>query len=202
MDPLPLPARLALDQGHQDPLGEQQPGAEIVDRDADSHRPLTRQPGDRHQTAHALGDLVDSRPLGVGPTLAKPGDAAIDDARVDRLDRLVIDAEPVFDLRAEILDDDVSLFRQLEEDRFALLRLQVQGQAALVAMQVLEIEAIAAGAGDIASRLTRWLDLDHIGAPIGELTNRRRTGTGMTQIEDGKAGERQRSDAHYATSLV
>ena len=40
--PLPLTGRLPFDQRHQDALGEQQPGAEIVDRDADPHRPLTR----------------------------------------------------------------------------------------------------------------------------------------------------------------
>ena len=72
----------------------------------------------------------------------------------------------------------------------AVLTLQVEGQAPLVAMQVLEIEALAAGAGYIASRLTRWLDLDHVGAPIGELANCGRAGAGMTQIENGEAGER------------
>src|SRR5262249_54774274 len=130
MDPLPLPTDLALEQGHQDTLGEQQPGAEIVDRDADSHRPLTRQTGDRHQPAHALGDLVDARPLGVGTALAKAGDAAIYDARVDLLDRLVVDAQPVFYFRAEIFDDDVGLLRQLEKDRLALFALEVERQAA------------------------------------------------------------------------
>ena len=115
----PSPALLALDQRHQDRLREQQPGAEIVDRDADPHRPLARQAGDRHQPAHALGDLVDPRPLGIGPALAEAGDAAIDDARVDLLDRLVIDAEAEFHLRAEILDDDVGLLRQLQKDRLA-----------------------------------------------------------------------------------
>ena len=108
----------------------------------------------------------------------------------------VIDAEPVFHLRAEILDDDVGLLRQLEEDRLAFLGLQIEGQAALVAMQVLEIEPVAPRAGDIAPRLARRLDLDDIGAPIGELADRGRPGAGMTQIENGKTGERQRSDAH------
>src|SRR4029077_9468206 len=120
------------------------------DREAARPRPLARQPRNRHQPAHALGDLVDARPLGVRPALAEPGNAAVDDARIDLLDRLVIDAEPKFYLRAEILDDDVGLLRQLEEDRLAFLGLQVEGQAAFVAMQFLEIEALAPRAGHIA----------------------------------------------------
>ena len=119
MDPLPLARLLALDQRHQDRLRQQQAGAEIVDRDADPHRPLARQAGDRHQPAHALRDLVDPGPLRIGPGLAEAGDAAIDDARVDLLDRLVIDAEAEFHLGAEILDDDIGLLGQLHKDRLA-----------------------------------------------------------------------------------
>src|SRR6516165_9864170 len=51
-------------------------------------------------------------------------------------------------------------------------------------------------------RLARLLDLDHIGAPIGELANRRRPGAGMTQIEDGKFRQRQSSNAHDGVFLV
>src|SRR6516165_6493638 len=202
MDPLSLPAHLALEQRHQDTLGEQQPCAEIVDRDPDPDRPLPGQAGDRHQPAHALGDLVDARALRVRPALAKAGNAAIDDAWIDLFDRFIIDAEPVFHLRAEILDDDVGLLRQPEKDRLALLALQVERQAPLVAMQVLEIEALAPRAGNIAPRFARRLDLDDIGAPIGELAHRGRPGASMTQIENGKTGERQRSDAHDLDSFL
>src|SRR4029077_6689606 len=97
-------------------------------------------------------------------------------------------------LRAEILDDDVGLLRQLKEDRLPFLGLQVERQAALVAMQVLEIEALAPRAGNIASRSRRRLDLDHVGAPIGELADGGGPGTGVTQIENGEAGQRQCSD--------
>jgi len=55
-------------------------------------------------------------------------------------------------------------------------------------MEVLDIEPVAPRAGYVASRLTGLLDLDHIGAPIGKLTDRRRPGAGMTQIQNGEAG--------------
>ncbi len=106
------------------------------------------------------------------------------------LTELVVDAEPVFYLRAEILDDDVGLLRQFEEDLLPLLGLEVKRQAALVAVQVLEVEAVAPRAGDIAPRLARLLDLDHIGAPIGKLTNGGRPSPGVTEIKNGVTGER------------
>src|SRR5665213_1946470 len=95
VDPLPLAGLLALDQRHHHRLRQEEPGAQIVDRDADPHRPLPGEAGDRHQAAHALGDLVDAGALGVRPGLAEARDAAVDDARVDLLHRLVVDAEPV-----------------------------------------------------------------------------------------------------------
>ena len=76
--------------------------------------------GDRHQPAHALRDLVDAGPALVGTVLAEAGDAAVDDARVDLLHRLVIDAELVLDGRLEVLDDDIGGLRHLEEDLRAL----------------------------------------------------------------------------------
>ena len=108
----------------------------------------------------------------------------------------VVDAEPVLDRRAEILDDDIGLLGQLHEDREPVLGLQVEGQAALVAMEILEIEPFAPRAGHVAAVIAALLDLDDIGAPIGELADRSRPGAGMSEVEDGKAGQRQGSDAH------
>ena len=68
--------------------------------------------GDRHQPAHALRDLVDAGAALIGPVLAKAGDAAIDDARVDLAHRLVIDAEPVLHVGFVVLDDDIGASRR------------------------------------------------------------------------------------------
>ena len=62
------------------------------------------------------------------------------------LQRLVIDAEPVLHVGPEILDHDVGLLDQPLEGREALRRLQIERHAALVAMQVLEIGAVARAA--------------------------------------------------------
>ena len=146
--------------------------------------------GDRHQPAHALGDLVDTGPAGIGAVLAEARDAAVDDARVDLSDRLVVDAEPVLDVGAVVLDDNVGALGKLEEDRKPLLALQVQRHRPLVAVQVLEIEAVAPAAGGV-DLLTRRLDFDHLGAPIGQLARRRRAGAVRGQVDDAEIIERQ-----------
>ena len=88
----------------------------------DAHRPLSRQAGDRHQPAHALGDLVHARPRRVRPALPEPRDAAIDDARIDRRDRVVIDLQPVLHVGTVVLHDHIGLLRQSHEDRVRLRR--------------------------------------------------------------------------------
>ena len=146
--------------------------------------------------AHALRDLIDPGPLRIRPGLAEAGDAAIDDALVDLLDGFVIDAEAELHLGAEILDDHIGLLGQLHKDRLAVRAFQVEREAALVAVQVLEIEPFAARAGDVVGGAAGRLDLDDLGAPIGELAHRGRSGAGMRQVEHGEAGKRQGSDAH------
>ncbi len=109
LDVLALVRFLALEQRDQDAERREQSGAEIGDRNADAHRPLPRQAGDRHQPAHALRDLVEAGPVGVRPVLAEAGNAGIDQARIDLGEGLVVDAEPLFHVGAEILHHDVGL---------------------------------------------------------------------------------------------
>ncbi len=142
LHPLPLARFLALQQGDEDADGAIHPRGQIGDRDADPHRPLAGQAGDRHEPAHALRDLIEAGTAAIGTVLAEAGDAAIDDARIDRAQRLVVDAEAMLDVGAVVLDQHVGLRRHAPQDLLARLLLQVEGQAALVAVEVLEIEAV------------------------------------------------------------
>src|SRR6202035_3673777 len=81
-DLLALFGFLALQKRDQDAGRRQQPGTEIGDRNADAYRALPRQAGHRHQPAHALRDLIETRPARIGPVLAEAGNAGIDDARI------------------------------------------------------------------------------------------------------------------------
>ncbi len=112
LHPLALAGDVALQQRGEDADGAEQPGGEVGDGNADPHRAFARRAGDRHQPAHALRDLIEARPLVIGAVLAEAGDAAIDDARIDLAQALVIDAELGLDVGAEVLDHHVGLSRR------------------------------------------------------------------------------------------
>ena len=171
------------------PERQQVARGQVVDRNADAHRPLARQAGDRHQPAHALRDLIDAGAMAVRPVLAEAADAAVDDARVDRLHVVVRHLQPVLHLGAHVLDDDVGGLHQAHERRVALRRLQVQRHRALVAVQVLEVEAVAV-AGDVLAVGRRRLDLDDVGAPVGEMPHAGGSRARQRQVQHLQAVQR------------
>ncbi|MNT72095.1 hypothetical protein D3C72_2106630 [compost metagenome] len=83
MDPLAFARGLPLEQSDENTQRGVQAGAGVGDREPGTHRPLAGQPRHRHQPAHALYDLVEARPPGVGPLLAEAGNARQDDAGID-----------------------------------------------------------------------------------------------------------------------
>src|SRR5437773_3458659 len=181
VDPLALAGPLALEQRNQDALGQEEPGREIGHRDADPHGALTGQPGDRHEPAHALGDLVVARPLGVRAGLAEAGDRAVDDPRIDLRQRLVVDAEPLLHVRPEVLDDDVGARRQLLDDLDAARMLEVERHRALVPVQVEEVEAER---GRVALELLARFDLDYVRPSVRELADGGRARAGAREVDD------------------
>ena len=189
---LPSPVSLALQQRDEDALRQEDARAEVGDRDAHAHRTLAGQPRDRHQAAHTLGDLIHARPVAIRPALAEAGDAAVDEPRVDRAQLVVVDPEPTLDVGAVVLDDHVGVLRELLEDRHALGLAQVQRDAALVAVQVLEVEPVAIAAHAVAGAPAGHLDLDGLGAPVDELAHARRAGARAGEIEDVVAAEGER----------
>jgi hypothetical protein len=193
-DVLALLRLLAFEQRRQDAERTEQARGQVGDRNSDPHRSLTGQAGDRHQPAHALRDLVKTGPVLVGAVLAEPRDAAVDDARIDLLEVVVVDLEPPLHVGPEILNHDVGLLHHPQERGAALLALQVEGHAPLVAVQILEVGPFSRTAGRVAALLVgRHFDLDDIRAPIGELTHAGRSGADPCQIEHGEAGKCLRS---------
>jgi hypothetical protein len=145
------PRLLALEQRHQDAERAEQARAEIGDRDADPHRALSGQAGDRHQSAHALRDLVEARSVGVRSGLPETGNAGIDQLGIDLAQLRVVDAEPAFHVRAEILHHHVGLLHHALERRQGRGRLEIERHAALVAVQILEVRPFARAAQLIAA---------------------------------------------------
>ena len=167
-------------------------GGEVGDRNADAHRPLARQAGDRHQPAHALRDLVEAGPVGIRPILAETGNAGVNDARIDLGEGLVVDAEPLLHVGPEILHHDVGFLDHALEGGQPRGRFQVQRHAALVAMQILKVAALARPAHRFFDARRR-LDLDDVGAPVGELAHAGRSRPHAGEIEHGKSRKRLRS---------
>ena len=66
----PLPETSRSSSAVMMPSAAQRPADDVGDRGAGAHRSLARQPGHRHQAAHALRDLVEARAVAVR---ARPG---------------------------------------------------------------------------------------------------------------------------------
>ena len=192
LDVLAFVRFLAFEQGDENAERREQSGGKIGDRNADAHRPLPRQAGNRHQPAHALRDLIEAGPVGVGPVLAEAGNAGIDQARIDLGEGLIVDAEPLLHVGAEILHHDVGLLDHALERGQSRRRLQIERHAALVAVQVLKVRTLARPAHRLF-RSRRRFDLDDIGAPIGELAHAGRSRPHPGEIEHREAGESFRS---------
>jgi len=69
----------------------------------------------QNSPAHALRDLIHAGPIPVRTALPEARDAAVDQARVDLAQALVVDPELGLDVGAEVLDHDVGLFRKTAE---------------------------------------------------------------------------------------
>jgi hypothetical protein len=142
--------------------------------------------GHRHQPAHALHHLVDAGPVLVGAVLAERRDAGVDQPRILRRQRLVVELEPRLHVGPEVLDQHVGPLDHLVKDRAALVAAQVERHAALVAVLVLEVGLVAGGE---ILRIARTLDPHHVGAPVGKLAHADRTRARVGHVDDGKPFE-------------
>jgi hypothetical protein len=150
--------------------------------------PCPGKTGDGHQAAHSLGDLIEAGTISVRSVLAKTRDAGVDEPFVDFVQRLVVDPQTELHVRAVILDHNVGLLDKAAQYFQPFRRLQIECQAAFVAVQVLKIRAVPLAAQ--TGIALRRLDLDHVGAPVGELPHAGRPGAHPRQIDDFEPSER------------
>ena len=109
-------------------------GDEVGDGDADALRVVRPAAGQRHQAGLALGDLVVAGATALGPVLAEAADLDDDQARVDLVQPLDGEAEPVEHAWTEVLDEDIAVTHQPGEDVLTIRRLEVEGDRLLVAV--------------------------------------------------------------------
>ena len=176
------------------PMTAHHRGARIDDRDAGAHgRPLHR-PVHRHDAGIGVGERLVAGFRGERPRPAERADLAIDDARIARLQRLKADAERLREAGSQIVDQHIRPFDERKEAPERRVLLEVHDRGALVAVEDVEGERMAFAVllhepepGVVAARL---LDLDDVGAEIGE--DRARIGAGdvLADLDDGEAGKR------------
>src|SRR5262245_25388208 len=183
----------ALVERADDAEGEMQAGAGIADlRTGDERRAFTKA-GRGGGAAGALRDVLVDLAILVGAG-AEALDRGHDHARVGLVDVLPGETHAVERTRREILHQHVAVLDQPLEDLLALGMLGVDGDRALVAVEHGEIEAVGPlhvaqlAAGDVAD--AGPLDLDHVGAQVGEELRAGRTRLHVGEIEDAHAIER------------
>ena len=150
--------------------------------------------GELHQPqlgVHHRGVRPPSRHHAVLPVA---GDRAVDELRVAGAHRGVAEAEPIEHTRPEVLEHDVGGGRETGDDVAAAVEAQVDGDASLPAVLLGEVHREPADprlrrAGEVT--LGR-LDLDHVGAEVGQRLAARRARQHPRQVEDANAVERTR----------
>jgi hypothetical protein len=165
---------------------------DVRDQRGRHHRRAVRTRPQVEQTG--LGQIVQivRRDLRLGPALTVAGDRAIDQARVGRGQRGIAEAKAVHDAGPELLDQHVGGADQRHQARCRALRLEVERDAALAAIEQGKAGARRAEPGLVATQLVAVsgpLDLDHLGAGLGQDQAGERSGQQRAEVNDLDAGE-------------
>ncbi len=194
LDVLAATALLAGVQRGEDADRGVQPGHHVEDRDAGAEGLGVGAAGEAHQARHRLDDQVVAGQYPAPVRRTEAADRGVDDPRVGGRDGVVVEAEARETAGAEVLHHDVGAAGELLGERDVAGVLEVEGDGALVAVdpEVVRRDAVAHG------RLPRpgvvaggRLDLDHLGAEVGE--QHRGVGAGQDPREVGDQQPRERS---------
>src|ERR1700722_1163876 len=213
IDMLPLSGDVAVMKSGQDRGGGVEASEEIADRQAHFGRTgaglAIRPSGHAHQTAHALDEEVVTPAHRIGPRLSKPGDGAIDQARVEGREGRVV--ETIAGQRAglEVLDHDVRRRGHSPDDLGALGLAEVDRDAAFVPVRAEVIGSVRDASRALKEGRSpcprvvaraRALDLPDLGAEVTEDLRRPGAGENAREIEDLQPAERPRPGASAAVS--
>ena len=121
--------------GRQNPEGRKTARPDVGNRHAHFGRRPARKAGNGHQPAHPLRHQVKAAPTAIRPRAAKPGNAGVNEPRVDFRQRRVTQPQPFHHAGPEILHHNVRGFAQPPEHRLPRRGAQIQGDAAFVAIE-------------------------------------------------------------------
>ena len=179
----PLAGGVALIKRAQDADRQQHAGPGVAEGRPRLARPPVALAGDRHRAAAGLGDHVEGEVVLVGAALPEALHLRIDEARVERVQRLPAEPQPLDRAGGEILDKDIGPLRHFLDQREPALGFEVDRDRFLVGVVDHEIIGVGAGLGPAAEPpaglAALWvLDLDDLGAEPGE-----RLGAGGPRLE-------------------
>ena len=183
------------------PMVGVQAGHHVEDRDARAERLGVGAAGQAHQARHRLDDEVVAGQHAALLRRTEAADGGVDDARVGRGDVVVAEAEAGEPAGPEVLHHDVGAARRAPgRASRSLVVLEVEGDRALVAVdaEVVRRDAVAhrrlPGAGVVTGRR---LDLDHLGAEVGQQHRGVGAGQDPREVGDQQPGKRSgRSVGH------
>ena len=172
VDQLALAALQQMHVGADDAERAEDAGVDVGDRRADLGRRSARIAGDAHQPGKPLRDQVEAALGRVGAGQAVAGQGAVDQPRIGSAQHVVAEAQPFHRADAEVFDDDIGAVDDPPQRRVRRRVLQVERDAPLVAVHHHERARLAVDFGRReAPRVVavgHALDLDHVGAHVGE----------------------------------
>ena len=190
---LPEAGFLPFRQRHQNADRRVEPGGDVDQRHADPHRPALRRAGRGDHAGHGLDDGVIAGIAAARAVGAEAGNPAVHQSRKFRAQHVVADAPFVERARLEILDQDVGALQQLHQHGAPAFGGEVEPDRTLVAVDADEIGRVFAveRRSPVAHLVAGGrLDLDHVGAVIGE--NLRAIGSAEhpREIDHAQSGHR------------
>ena len=184
------------------------PPHEIDHREPEAGRYAVRLPGHGEIAGLRLHHVVEAGPGGALVIAAVGREVHADEARVDRAEARVIEPERARQVAPQVVDQGVGAAGQLLKNLPAARLLEVQRNAALVAAEGLEEEAVAVlGVGQhVTAHLAAGpvvLDLDDVRAEVGEVHGAEGRGAVLLDGDDGEPFERpDRAGGRCRGSLV
>src|SRR5207245_6491361 len=195
LDELALAGAAALYESREDGDREVHPGPTVADVGAVEQRRPVGLAGHAHRAGGRLGHGLEALVGAVWAVGAEALDRGIHRARVQHFYRLVAQPEPLHHPGAEVFGDDIGLPDQAARDVLTLDSLQIDDDAALVAVEQQREIAV----GRIVRRRPQPprpvavrgpLNLDHIGAEPGQHLGAGRPGLVVGEVDDADAFER------------
>ena len=192
IDALATPRAVSGQQRHAGAKRGIESGDVVGHRHGNARRRAVRVSGQMPQTTDRLADDAISSPLAVGARLAEAADSHHHQAGV-ALGKFRITQAPILQsARAEVLDQHIALGRQLGHQRLAFRLAQVNRGELLVpedagGIERLALKALAHGPDRVAFG---GLDLDDLGAKIGQQASAERAGDRGADLEHAHARKR------------